>query len=586
MNWGWGGCTPAPSFMRCDMAYIQPNSIIEFFGDLSISPSYENSLYFENEAAKDSYFSGLTKLGTVSNCTYSRENRGFVRVELPMGRLIGATYMRFKNTSFENKWFYAFVKQVNWINNLTTEIQFNIDPLMTWMGTFTLNQCYIERQHTLNDGIGNNIAEEGLSIGEYVIEDKELITLGTSRIVMVYIENSADVADGKMIGGVYSPYKCAVFRPDQLSVINDLLETLVEKNLIQNVVSLYMCYSDITNSIVDSDGTGSEEVVIEKPYQSLNGYVPRNKKLFCYPYKFMEIDNREGDSHEYYYEYFNTLPDQTSSGNCNFYMYWVANAKCDVLIAPRNYKGNTQVGKNVLFNERIGMSHFPQCAFATDTYAAYLAQKNAYLMQEKTKANIKGAISGAVVAAGALSLGAVAAAPALAVAAPVAGLIAGPVAAGAGAAGAMGSLTTAAATIGTGAAVGGLVPMSKVIAENLIENKIRPTTPETASGDLTIDALFSASQKCFVAIKRCITKNYAMMLDSYFDMYGYAVKQRGIPNMNARPNWTFVKTIGCSVGGNLPADDAAAIETIFDNGIRFWKNHSNIGNYNLNNSPA
>lgn len=532
------------------MAYIQPNSIIEFFGDLSLSPNYENTLYFPNEAAKDSYFSGLTKLGTVSNCTYSRENRGYVRVELPMSRLIGATYMRFKNTSFENKWFYAFVTKVDYVNNLTTEVQFQIDKIMTWMGTFTLNEAYIERQHTLNDGIGNNIAEEGLSIGEYVIEDKELVTFGTARIVMVYIENSTDVSDGKMVGGVYSPYKVAIFRPDQINALNELLARLVGKNLESNVVSLYMCYSDMTNSVVDDDGTGSDEIVVTKPYNSLNGYVPRNKKLFCYPYKFMEIDNMEGDKHEYYYEYFNTLPDVTSIGDCNFYMYWVINAKCEILLAPRNYKGNIQTGKNVLYNERIGMGHFPQCAFATDTYAAYLAQKNAYLPQDTAKAVVSGAATGAGAGAAAGVFG--------------------------------GSIIGGGLIGGIAGATGGAV---KTIGENLIENKIRPTTPETVSGDVTIDALFSASQKAFVIMKKCITKNYAMMLDSYFDMFGYAVKQHGIPNMNARPNWTFVKTIGCSVGGNIPADDARDIESIFDNGIRFWKNHNNIGNYSLNNAP-
>lgn len=537
------------------MAYIQPNSIIEFFGDLNLSPNYENTLYFANEAAKDNYFSGLTKLGTVSNCSYTRENRGFVRVELPMSRLIGATYMRFKNTSFENKWFYAFVTKVDYINNLTTEVQFQLDKIMTWMGTFTLNQCYIERQHTLNDGIGNNIAEEGLSVGEYVIEDKELITFGISRIVMVYIENSSDVSDGEMVGGVYSPYKVAVFNLNQISTLNTILRNLVERDLIQNVVALYMAYSDFTNSVIDGDGTGDDNVSVSKPYESLNGYVPRNKKLFCYPYKFMEIDNMEGDQHEYYYEYFNTLPDVTSAGDCEFYLYWVINAKCEVLLAPRNYKGNVQPGNNVLFNERIGMSHFPMCAFATDTYAAYLAQKNAYLHQNTAKAALNGGMGGAV--------------------------------------GGMGStiMATGDPILGVGGAIlGGAVGAAggavRTIGENLIENKIRPTTPETASGDLTIDALFSANQKAFIVVKKCITKNYAMMLDSYFDMFGYAVKQHAVPNMNARPNWTFVKTIGCSVGGNIPADDAREIETIFDNGVRFWKNHNNIGNYSLNNAPV
>lgn len=541
------------------MAYIQPNSIIEFFGDLSLSPNYENTLYFPNEAAKDSYFSGLTKLGTVSNCTYSRENRGYVRVELPMSRLIGATYMRFKNTSFENKWFYAFVTKVDYVNNLTTEVQFQIDKIMTWMGTFTLNEAYIERQHTLNDGIGNNIAEEGLSVGEYVVEDVAEYTMGLSRIVMVYIENEATVADGKIVGGVYSPYKVAVYRPDQVGALNNLLRELVRKDLIDNVVSLYMCYSDITNSIADDDGEGFDELTISKPYTSIGGYVPRNKKLFCYPYKYLEINNREGDAQEYMYEFFNTLPDTTSTGDCTFRRHWVINAKCEVIMVPQNYRGVS--GEN--YDERIGMSHFPQCAFAINTYAAYLAQKNAYLAQNTAKAALAGAGVG--------------------MATNITGAQMVPQSQITGGAhlSRMANLPLAAVNASVGAAVGA----AGSIANNLIENKIRPTAPAEARGDVSIDAMFANFQKNFVAIKRCITKNYAMMLDSYFDMFGYAVKQHGIPNMNARPNWTFVKTIGCSVGGNIPADDARDIEAIFDNGIRFWKNHNNIGNYSLNNAP-
>ena len=57
--------------------------------------------------------------------------------------------------------------------------------------------------------------------------------------------------------------------------------------------------------------------------------------------------------------------------------------------------------------------------------------------------------------------------------------------------------------------------------------------------------------------------------------------------MNARPYWTYVKTVGCSVSGNIPADDASTIEKIFNAGIRFWKAHTNIGKYSLlNNAPA
>ncbi len=96
------------------MAYVQPNSRIEFFTDLGISQDYNDTLYFATEAQKDTYFTNVdNRLAHVDRCYYTRDNRGFVRVELPMYTLISAQYMRFKNTSYENKWWYAFVEDVN-----------------------------------------------------------------------------------------------------------------------------------------------------------------------------------------------------------------------------------------------------------------------------------------------------------------------------------------------------------------------------------------------------------------------------------------------------------------------------------------
>ena len=551
------------------MAYIQPNSVIEFFSDLNLSDNYYNTLYFPTTQAKDSYFDAITPIGRVLTCTYTREKRGYVRVELPISTLIGATYMRFKNTSFENKWFYAFVKSVDYVNNQTTEVKFSIDYLMTWTGTFTLNECYIERQHTVNDGIGNNIAEEGLSVGEYVTEANIPYSMGASRIVMVYLPDSQSTAEGHLLGGIYSGYNVAVF--NNVSDLNRALDGIIQKNLINNVISIFMCYSNITNSlsldngVATGGGQGGETVTLQKPYSSINGYVPRNKKLFCYPYKYLVVDNSEGDQKEYCYEYFNSLPDSTSSGNAEFLVNWVINSKCEVAVSPKNYKGYEFAD----YTNKIGMSHFPMCAWGSDTYMAYLAEKNAYLEHDVQRHAVRPSINGAIMGT---RIG-------TAIGGTVGSAVPG-----------MGTLTGAVGGGMLGATLGGWSARYKSdameIAENLVDNIIRPTSPEISHGDQSIDLMFSNAQKTFRFIEKCITKNYAMMLDSYFDMFGYAVRQHGVPNMNARPNWTYVKTIGCSVGGNIPADDAGVIESIFNNGIRFWKNHNNIGNYSLNNAPA
>ena len=136
-----------------------------------------------------------------------------------------------------------------------------------------------------------------------------------------------------------------------------------------------------------------------KTLQFFEWYVPRNKKLFCYPYKYFLLDNSEGDSKEYMYEFFGTLPDQTSSGNATFMMHWIYSGSCEVFCAPTFYKGlNDDVGRE-LYQEGISMTHFPMCAWGTNTYEAYLAQKNAYLEQNLMKAGINGAMQGGAVGA-------------------------------------------------------------------------------------------------------------------------------------------------------------------------------------------
>ena len=55
------------------------------------------------------------------------------------------------------------------------------------------------------------------------------------------------------------------------------------------------------------------------------------------------------------------------------------------------------------------------------------------------------------------------------------------------------------------------------------------------------------------------------------------------PSRLARPHWTYVKTLGCTIVGSIPNDDMNAICKIFDNGITWWKYGSEVGQYNLDN---
>ena len=535
------------------MAYIQPNSTIQLYGDVSLSPSYDDTLYFVNTGEKDNYLSQIYGSKGIATCTamsYNRETRGFVRVELPMSTCYSATYMRFKNTSFEGKWFYAFVKSVEYINNVTTQINFELDYIMTWMGAFSLGQCFVERQHVRNDSIGANIADEGISCGAYVIEGKQASpNWGSSAsTIRIQVANPEEAQANKW-GGIYNP--TTYTDSDSASAISSVIEELVDKNLTDNVLNVYMCPTEFANP----GGTSGGVVNVTKPYSSVDGYVPRNNKLYCYPYKYLEVNNGEGNSKTYKYEFFNTVPDATSTGNCTFNYRGITTNGVQVRIVPDQYNGDSSQDSN----NGLTMTHFPSCAWSYDTYKAQLAQENAYYTQNITKNFVHGVTN---IGAGATS-------------------------------GAIQGLThygpTGAVAGGIGGAVGGSVGLTastiNMVADKLIDNLIQPESGSTTSGTPTSDITFANNEKMFTFYKMSVTKNYAKMIDDYFTMFGYKVKQVMTPNMNARLNWTYVKTIGCIVHGNLPADHAKMIEDIFDKGVRFWKGIDMIGNYDLANTP-
>lgn len=533
------------------MSNINPDGVIEFFGDLGLSPNYENSLYFASTAAKDSYFSDLTKIATVTAQSYTRTGRGVLKVQLPMSTMVRCGYLRFRNVSFENKWFYAFILGVDYVNNITTEVRFEIDVLTTWMGTFSLGQCFIERQHTLGDAIGANICDEGLDTGEYITEYRGNTGLlaGEWAICIFSAQTGAGApAEGSVYCGVYSGCEMYIYRIEDFSNANAQLQQITENAGSDSIACILMLPWEYCASAIISGGSFApftSDVNVPKPYLDIAGYVPKNNKLYTYPYKCLCVYNSEGNSIEYKYEYFNTLPDQESTGLCNFQLKVLISSNPLISLYPLNYKGQT-----VAYDEQIDMRHFTACNYAIDTWKAYYAMNKSTIDYDKSTVPILGGIGMAAGVLGAITSG---------MTGNIGGFVSG---------------------------VNQAASSNAMIGRTMAKQQDYQRMPNVSKGVANNDLMTADQTKDFYFEMKCITKNYAMMIDDYFTMFGYAIKQVGTPNMNARPYFTYVKTIGCTVHGELPSDDGAKIEKIFDNGVRFWKNHANIGNYSLNNAPA
>lgn len=506
------------------MTYIAPNSTVQYFADLGLSKT--DTLFFSSMSEKNDYFANIDKIATEEALSYVSRQKGVIRSSLSMKVASNIGYLRYRNTSFENFWFYAFVTNVEYTNNGLTEIYFEIDPIITYMGVFSLGECFVERQHTINDGIGDNIAEEGLDTGEYITNSVSSSGFFNDGFKIVIVYNPSSTEDsGFYVNGIYSGANMKSYETSDAA--NDAIKDFISNNNIDSIIAILMLPRKMVDGWALPVPT-AHQVNISKNGTNIDGYIPRNNKLFCYPYNILSVSNSEGQSVDYRYEFFNREGESTT---CNFSIYAMASTTPEITLVPRNYQG-----VNFDYDNRLSMTKFAQCAIAVDSYKAMVAQKNSNIFHDMVQTGTN------------VAIGAIAGNPASAISTALSGV-------------------------------------SK-ISDTLISNAIRTPMPNRSLGSSAPDIMTALLAKDFYFYKKCITKNYAEMIDNYFDMFGYAVRQHITPNMNARPNWTYCKTIGCVVHGNLPASDARAIESLFNNGIRFWKKHTNIGNYNLNNKPA
>ena len=528
--------------------YISPNSTLELFADIGLSSNYDNSLYFTSSKEKDNYFSNLNKIAQLEELYYISPQKGVIKTGQIIRNIYSAGYLRYKNTSFENKWIYAFITDIQYKSNSMTEIHFEIDYLMTWMGIFKLKQCFVERQHVTDDRIGVNILDEGINFGEHVIEGIHDYTLtGTQSFNPIVIVTAAESggSGGGIAGGVYSGCVISVFVTAESA--NNYINSLIDANKAENIVKIY----SLPAKYVVPGGTPIEDRYKEthtnnKPYNTLDGYVPKNNKLFCYPFKYAEVSNGEGDKKDFKYECFNTVPGNASSGTYSFTEQASFGASTQALFMPINYKVQSMSGNGQLeIDERVSLSDFPLCAYNIDTYRAYTAQQNTSLPSSMFNSFTKGAISGGASGLGGGFLGAIG-----------------------------------------GAIMGGISNTIGKVIDALTVNTFPVEMGTRNQGTQESDFLLATKQKGFRIYEKCITKAYAQTIDDYFTAFGYAVRRTAVPNMNARPHWTYVKTSDCIVTGNLPADDARKIEQIFNSGCRFWKDYTEIGNYSLDNSPT
>ena len=513
------------------MAYVEPDTILRFHEDVPLDPTQNHTLYFSTHTQQVAYFDTVVR-HRIDRNTYQRVERGRIRVGLKAAQLYNCNYCSFRNAAYGTKWFYAFITAVEYVNDNTSDVFFEIDPIQTWLFEFEVGQCIIEREHPVSDRIGEHILPEPVELGEYVFNDYSVAWSARVNAVMIMYVDVTGASKGTIYGRAYSGVKLRVFNLEDVVGIDAFLNKYYQNP--DSILNIYMVpenFIDVKNTGVIPDG-GLDIIDYQGAYNSdysakaisnadfIDSYKPRNNKLYTYPYNFYNVDNGGAESCAFRYEFFEDL-------RPTFKLYGSLLPPVTLAMRATKYKG-VEGDNNPNNTETVTLGNFPLCSWNIDSFKAWMSQSCL---------------------------------PSLV---PVVGAAA----------------TAAVNPIGALAALG-------ATANFLTQGYKASISADVCKGSTNNgSALYANGRHGIYAGRMSVSTAYARQIDWFFDVYGYNVQRLGKPLLNSRPHWNYIKTRNCVITGSVPADDARAICAAFDRGITYWAKASEVGRYNLGNQPG
>lgn len=605
-------------------------SSVTFYQNVNLDTSSGNTYYFANRSAQLTFFA--TKLyKTVSATSYQRENRQYIRVNETMANMLHCDYLSFKNPQYENKTFYCFITGINYINDNCTEIIYEIDILQTWLLDLTFKPCMIERNHTATDNIFSNLIPDDFSPGDmltgyqrnYSINRFSVIFQATFDIYEWVDSDFATKAEPKVYNRStlydgYSMLGCEVYKSSSNYAANGsmfakMLDAIFQTTgnvSLEDFTNIWIYPTDLVQHVdtkvhhllddntIDQDlrsywKVGNAKRIVDyfvpQLPTTLDGYTPRNKKLFTYPYFLLHVTNCDGSAKDIKFERFNT---NISGGTYPFVLSGTTTNEGKIRLTPGDYMGvndanitNAQYDPSdylsLPYEESIDSMAFPVVSVIGDVYNIYYAQNHTrvglYFANEKES-----------LTADLLSF----------ILNPV-GNIAANVGSGGETGGGQNAAVGGAVGGGGGAAAGMVLSKFAEGAQYVARREISTrntlaawndmkTAPNEAKGLQSVGLAYQNGYKGFIFEVKTCDRYRAESIDCFFDMYGYPIKKIANPGslLNNRPSWTFIKTVGCSVSGTVPENVKSMIESLFDVGLRFWNSSVPIGDYSQSNTPV
>ena len=365
---------------------VTPNTILRLL-KVPIEIDNKNQITFANEQAQRQYFLSLPHI-EIDEISYQRKDN-IIYFPDHIDNIINYNYVMYKNENYTNKWFYAFITNMEYENDYNTKISITTDVFQTWQFNLTFKESFIEREmlSVADDVPGANLIPEGLELGEIKINNVANLDCLIPVAIVAYSRNpytdgltqEQPTAQGIIANGIPNGVFYCICSFDMLQ---GLLASINGAGFGESIITVFTVpalavvgfnnwtIQDIISGgllswlVTDFKATPIEKTLVTLPSE-LDGYTPRNQKLRTYPYLYLGFSPQNGSQKIYRYEDF-------TNGVPVFKICSELNQNPTVCFIPKNYRGST----NENLQDISILKGYPTIGWITEYFNSWLAQNS------------------------------------------------------------------------------------------------------------------------------------------------------------------------------------------------------------------
>lgn len=543
---------------------VAPSTLVNLL-NVPLQANQKNQIDFANVAAQTAYFTGRI-LQSVNSFTYQRKDN-IIRVPFNADSIQSVNYVMYDNVNYKNKWFYAFVDKIEYVNDSCSFLHIKTDVWQTWQFDLIFKQSFIAREHVSDDTEFKHTLPESVYTGEAKIfnkinateynfiarsdnefEDNFLIAIITADPLTSFppLATGTETISGNAKAGYYY---CT-----DINNLHGVIQAITNDGQADKIIALYPIHKDLVNististtpyqmwQFSDKYQSGNKTIYFSRS-NMLSGYSVKNKKCLTYPFNYFVLQNNNGSKATLKIEDFWNVKEGLQDYIVLNFCY-CCGLPPSIIVSPNSYLyNNDTLFSSQNYDYSIEFNDFPQIAYSYDIFTQYCARNSAQL--EFQKYNYVANAFNPFTASGSKITNVLANSTALF----------------------ENDLTET-------TAFSYLAEMEDKSKQGSSYHGKPSTNMQLYSGSAGIYLLFYS-----------LDHEDLEIVDNYFTMYGYNVSVVKNVDFKSRKNHNYIETKNINVFGNLPQNDLKEIQAIFNKGVTFWHNPSTFGDYTPDNSP-